>query len=89
MIGILLGLLFGGVQLYLLIRGTASLGSGRIAVWPFVVQFFCPLAGLLLCAAVRSHQLIACGSAMCVVLIGGALVRVALSRKQKEDHKED
>lgn len=86
MTGVLLGLVFGGAQLYLLILGTASLGSSRIAVWPFVVQFFCPLAGLLLCGLLRPHQLAVCGIAMCVVLMGGAMIRfLAVRRKGKTD----
>lgn len=89
MIGILLGLLFGGVQLYLLILGTASLGSGRIAVWPFAVQFFCPLAGLLLCLLLRSDQLIVCAVTMSLVLIIGAVIRFIRSRRQDKTHKEE
>lgn len=89
MIGILLGLAFGAVQLYLLLLGTASLGSSRIAVWPFVVQFFCPLAGLLLCCLLRMQQLIACGVTMSAVLIVGAGVRYVTSRRKDEKHKEE
>ena len=46
----LLGLVFGAGQCWLLILGVRSLGSERLKVWAFVVQFFCPMAGA---AAVR------------------------------------
>lgn len=88
MTGILLGLVFGGVQLYLLILGTASLGSSRIAVWPFVVQFFCPLAGLLLCGMLRPQQLAICGISMSAVLIVGAVVRWIACRRKDDANKE-
>ena len=56
---ILLGVVFGGVQFWLLKIGVGSVVKGKIKVWPFVVQFLCPLAGLLLCAFVWRDQLVA------------------------------
>ena len=85
MLGVLLGLAFGGVQLYLLLLAVNSLGTGQLKVWPLAVQFLCPFGGLGLCAAVRREQLIPCAVAMSAVLIVGAVIRFVSARwKRKE-----
>lgn len=89
MIGILLGLLFGAVQLYLLIVGVQSLAAGRLKIWPFVVQFFCPLAGLSLCAWLWMEQLLPCAIAMSAVLIVGAVVTFLRIRSRSTKGKKD
>ena len=52
-LAIVLGLIFGAAESSLLIFGVRRLSGGRLTVWPFIVQFLCPLAGLLLCAFVN------------------------------------
>lgn len=88
-IGILLGLLFGSAQLYLLIVGVMSVADRRLKIWPFVVQFFCPLAGLLLCAWLRTEQLLPCAIAMSAVLIVGAVVTFLRIRSRSTKGKKD
>ena len=88
-IGILLGLLFGSAQLALLIVGVLSLAAGRLKIWPFVVQFFCPLAGLFLCAWLRTEQLLPCAIAMSAVLIVGAVVTFLRMRARNSKGKKD
>ena len=89
MIGILLGLLFGSGQLALLIVGVESLAAGRLKIWPFAVQFFCPMAGLLLCAGLRQKQLLPCAIAMSAVLIVGAVVTFLRIRSRSTKGKKD
>ena len=85
MLGVVLGLVFGGIQLYLLMLAVNSLGTERLKIWPLAVQFFCPFAGLGLCAVLRRNQLIPCAVTISAVLIVGALVRfVGARRKRKE-----
>lgn len=87
---ILLGAVIGGVQFWLLKLGVGSVVKGKIKVWPFVVQFLCPLAGLLLCAFVWRDQLVVCATAMCAVLIGGAIAAsVAMALKKKKDGSDE
>lgn len=50
MLGAALGGITGGIQLYLLILVAASVEQCNIKIWPLVVQFFCPIVGLGLCA---------------------------------------
>lgn len=88
-IGILLGLVFGSAQLYLLIVGVQSVAAGRLKVWPFAVQFFCPLAGLLLCALLRTSQLLPCAIAMSAVLIVGAVITFLRIRSRSPKGKKD
>ena len=82
--GILLGLLFGGVQLYLLLLAVNSLAMGHLKVWPLALQFFCPLAGLLLCALTARESLIPCAATISVLLIGGATIKLIAVRKGKK-----
>ena len=75
MMGILLGLLFGGVQLYLLLLAVNSLAKGQLKVWPLALHFFCPLMALLVCALTAT---------MSVLLIGGAAIKLIAVRKGKK-----
>ena len=81
---ILLGLLFGGIQLYLLLLAVNSLAKGSLKVWPLAVQFFCPLTGLLLCALADREHLVLCAVTMSVLLIGGAAIKLIAARKGKK-----
>ena len=83
--GVMIGIGFGSVQLYLLSLAVRSLSASGIKIWPLVVQFFCPLVGLGLCALVVSGQLVSCAVAMSAVLIGGAVISFVKKRRIKED----
>lgn len=83
----LLGTAFGGVQLFLLILAARSV-AGKIKIWAFVVQFFCPIAGLLLCALLARNRLILCASIICAVLIVGALVKFQAARVGKSGQEK-
>ena len=48
------------------------------------LQFFCPLAGLLLCALTAREHLIPCAATMSVLLIGGAAIKLIAVRKGKK-----
>ena len=85
----LLGLVFGAGQCWLLILGVRSLGSERLKIWAFVVQFFCPMVGLLLCAAVLPEGLAACGIAMAAALICGAVGELTAIRRRSKKGKGD
>ena len=85
MLGVVLGLAFGGVQLYLLMLAVNSLGTERLKIWPLAVQFLCPFAGLGLCAVLRRGQLVPCAVAMSAVLIIGALVRFMGARRKRKE----
>lgn len=87
MIGVLLGAGFGGLQLWLLNLGVGSLGAQKLKVWPLLVQFLCPFAGLGLCAWLRRGQLIPCAVVMSGVLIVGAILKFLLvrGRERKKD----
>ncbi len=83
--GIVIGAVSGSIQLYLLSLAVGSLGTSKIKTWPLVVQFFCPVAGLGICAFAVRSQLIHCAVAMIAVLIGGAVINFIMKRKRKED----
>ena len=83
--GVIIGAIFGGMQLYLLSLAVGSLGTSGIKIWPLVVQFFCPVAGLGICAFAARGQLIHCAVTMSVILIGGAVINFIIKRKRKED----
>lgn len=89
MIGILLGLVFGSLQLYLLMLAVGSIGTSKLKIWPLAVQFFCPFAGLLLCALARRDQLVICAVTMSVVLIAGAVIRFVRVRARDKNGKKD
>ena len=89
MIGVLLGLAFGGVQLYLLILAVGSLGTRGLKIWPLAVQFFCPFAGLGLCAVLARTQLLPCAVAMSAVLVVGALIKFLRFRAREKKGKKD
>ena len=80
--GILIGAVFGLAQISLLIIGVRSLGGGKLKVWPFVVQFLCPLLGLLLCALVARNQLLMCACVIVGILIIGAVIEFFRIRKK-------
>ncbi len=85
MLGAILGIAFGCIQLYLLMLAGNAIAGGTVKIWPLVAQFFCPFLGLGLCAFILRHQLIPCAVAMVVVLISGALARFIIVRRRKKD----
>ena len=91
MAGALIGVVFGAVSLYLLIKFiTALTGQGKIPVLMAAMRPVCIIAGLLLTAFVFPDQLIWAGIGMAAVLILGALVAtvVRMKRKKAEERKE-
>ena len=72
-LAIVLGLTFGAAEIALLIYGVRRLGAGRLTVWPFIVPFLCPPAGLLLCAFLARERLALSAVVMVAVLLGGAV----------------
>lgn len=91
MIGITLAAVFGGLQFYLLTVVTRSVARGKISVLAMVGQFFCPIAGLLLCAFLAKQQLLHCAIGITVILIGGALALLirSWSRSRYSQEKRD
>lgn len=85
MLGAALGGITGGIQLYLLILVAASVEKCSIKIWPLVVQFFCPILGLGLCAIFWRDQILYCAIAMSGVLLVGALVKFVGARRRKKD----
>lgn len=87
MIGILIGVLAGALQLFLLYRLTKAIGGGGkngfIALFA-AVQFFVPAAALLLCALLFPDKLIHCGVSLVAVLITGALTIFFISKGREK-----
>jgi len=91
MAGAVLGVVFGAGQLWLLITGVRSVGSGKLKIWALFLQFLCPLAGLGLCAWLARSELVPCAIAMGAVLMAGSIywaVRFRRSDKQPGDDPE-
>lgn len=84
MLGFLLGVVFGGVQLVLLLLAVNTVSTGKLKIWPFVAQFLCPLAGLLACAFLAKEQLLICAVTISSLLIAGAVVKFISARKGKK-----
>ena len=84
MLGFLLGVVFGGAQFFLLLLAVNSVGTGKIKLWALVGQFFCPFAGLLLCALIASDSLLTCAVTISSLLIIGAVVKFISARKGKK-----
>lgn len=84
MLGFLLGVVFGGAQLLLLLLAVNSVGTEKMKLWALVGQFFCPFAGLLLCALVDSEHLLICAVTISSLLIAGAVVKFISARKGKK-----
>ena len=59
MLGILIGVIFGAAQFFLLLTGVRSVSAGKIRIIPLAAQFLCPFAGLLVCALIIIGILIA------------------------------
>ena len=86
-LAIVLGLTFGAAEIALLIYGVRRLGAGRLTVWPFIVQFLCPLAGLLLCAFLARERLALCAVIMVAALLSGAVWEVLRLQRGKPKEK--
>ena len=89
MLGVILGLIFGCMQLFLLMLAVNSLGEEKRRIWPMVVQFFCPILALGLCIVVARENLLICAVVMSTTLIVGAGTRVLRSHfREKRGGKE-
>ena len=84
MLGFLLGVVFGGVQLVLLLLAVNTVSTGKLKIWPFAVQFLCPFAGHLTCAFLAKDQLLICAVTISSLLIAGAVVKFISARKGKK-----
>ena len=84
MLGFLLGVVFGGVQLALLLLAVNAVGKGKLKLWALVGQYLCPVAGLLLCACLAKEQLLICAMTISSLLIIGAVVKFISARKGKK-----
>ncbi len=84
MLGFLLGVVFGGVQLALLLLAVNAVGAGKLKIWPFAAQFLCPFAALLTCAFLAREQLLICAMTISSLLIIGAVVKFISARKGKK-----
>ena len=84
MLGIFIGVVFGAAQFVLLLTGVRSVSTEKIKLIPLVAQFFCPFAGLLLCAFLDREHLLVCAFIIIGILILGAVVNslVYLSRSR-------
>ena len=88
-IGVILGMAFGFLQLFLLIYAVRSLCTQRLKIWPFAGQFFCPFFGLALCALLQASQLLPCAVTMSTILIVGAVVCFVRYRLRETNRKKD
>ena len=85
MLGIVIGVVFGAAQFYLLLIGVRSVGSEKVRILPLLVQFFCPFFGLLLCAFLDRAHLLVCAFIIIGILILGAVANFLLYiRKNKK-----
>ena len=86
---VILGLVSGLLQLWLLMVGVGFSKKGGIRPLFLVLQFFCPMAGLSLCAWLRIQQLLPCAITMSAVLILGAVATFLRIRLQGSKGKKD
>lgn len=78
MLGILIGAVFGAAQFWLLCIGVRSVSTEKVRIVPLIVQFFCPFAGLLLCAFTDRAHLLVCALIIIAILILGAVANFLL-----------
>ena len=85
MLGIVIGVVFGAAQFYLLLIGVRSVSTEKVRVIPLIIQFFCPFLGLLLCAFLDRAHLLVCAFIIIGILILGAVANFLLYiRKSKK-----
>ena len=84
MLGIVIGVVFGAAQFYLLLIGVRSVGSEKVRILPLLVQFFCPFLGLLLCAFLDRAHLLVCAIIIIAILLAGAVVNFLLFNKRNK-----
>ena len=82
---VILGLVSELMQLWQLMVGVGFSKKGGIRPLFLVLQFFCPMAGLGLCALVDKNGLASCGCVMAFVLICGAAARFIFERMRKKE----
>ena len=84
MLGAAIGIAFGAAQFFLLLRGVRSIAAQDMKLLPLIIQFFCPFAGLLLCAFVARKDLLVCGICIIVILIAGAIINLLFQSGKKD-----
>ncbi len=81
-VAIVLGLVFGPLEFYLLFKGVRTVAKGQMNVLYFIAQFFCPLVALGLCAWLAPAHLLLCATILVAVLFVGAIGYYVYIRKQ-------
>ncbi len=81
-VAIVLGLVFGLLEFFLLFKGVCSVAKGQMNVLYFITQFFCPLIALGLCAWLSPDFLILCATLLASILFIGAIGYYIHIRKQ-------
>ena len=87
-IGILIGLVTGVIQFFLLYKFVTSVTGGKAGkktVVFAVTQFMFPFAVLLLCAFLLTDSLMWVGIGAAVALISSAVIKFVLVSKQKDN----
>ena len=87
MIGAVIGICFGVIQFILLFTAVRSITSDRVRILPMLAQFFCPMAGLLLCAFVKREQLLTCAICIISILLLGAVANAVLYARRAAGKK--
>ena len=82
MLGIVIGVVFGAAQFYLLLIGVRSVGSDKLRILPLLGQFLCPFLGLLFCAFLDRAHLLVCAIIIIAILLAGAIVNFVLFTKK-------
>jgi K+ transporter len=89
-LGLLIGVVSGAVQFFLLARFTLSATSGKMgfsAVVYGLIQFFLPFAVLVLCAVFLRSDLIWAASGIAGTLIIASVVKFILERRSEKSAK--
>ncbi len=82
MLGAVLGLISGIVQLWLLIKAVHSITGEKVKLLPMLLQFLCPAVGLLLCAVFARAQLMVCAVCIIAVLLTGSVAAVIIKGRK-------
>ena len=92
MTGAAIGIVFGVIQFALLFYAVRCITNQNIKILPMLAQFFCPMAGLLLCALVKKEQLLTCAICIIAILLLGAVVNFliyAANKGRKTEPEKD
>ncbi|WP_317855557.1 hypothetical protein [Chakrabartyella piscis] len=82
-VAIVLAIVFGGLQFFLLWKGIRSMANHQLKIFYFVAQFFCPLVALGLCVWLAKDWLVLSASIICGILVVGAIAYKVYMQKQE------